>query len=509
MNRVSFVRAVARCPLRVPAAILLIAAPLFGEDVDVPTGRADTVHVPAALSGMAEDIDRLPYSTSVRDLTEANERLLTIGEVLDETAGVRVRRYGAIGSFATASIRGSSPGQVEVYLDGIPLGNAQWGRDENLAEIPIDNLASVQVFRSSAPVYLGTPGIGGAINLVSRPAGGRRTTLSLSAGSYGTWKTGVVHSGSIGGFDHMISFRRLRSDGDLLLRLRSRNARAERKRRPREDEGEQPVPREQPARQARHPRRERLAAPHPGRVVSQGRGLTGSRQPRVRIGFFRQPPAHVDARRGVARILGPPPALRPDRLLPLSAEPLLQPGKRAGAEPERSHPPLDRGRVQRASHLLLARDRSGDLPSRGPEKRRLHAGGGIAVRHHHTGFERKREYTTLAVEDRISFSRDRVSLLLAWRDQEANDNFFGPVPFGRPPEARSKEHKTVFRGPTFGIRTSAGSLVHDSRESDGVRALPDPSRALRHERRHQRQPGARARDRNHVGPPVSTSDSRK
>ena len=84
-------------------------------------------------------------------------------------------------------IRGASAAQVSVYLDGVPLNQAQYGV-VNLADIPVQALDRVEVFRGAAPLLLDSPG-GGAINLVSAQARGQWARLATGAGSFGSLRS--------------------------------------------------------------------------------------------------------------------------------------------------------------------------------------------------------------------------------------------------------------------------------------------------------------------------------
>ena len=114
-------------------------------------------------------------------------RMVTVNQVLDEAVGVQVRSLGGLGSYGAASIRGSTPNQVPVYLDGILL-NAGGFDAVDLGGLSLDMLGQIQVFRGSTPASLGTAGIGGAISLKSRAIDQPLTELALSAGWWSTYR---------------------------------------------------------------------------------------------------------------------------------------------------------------------------------------------------------------------------------------------------------------------------------------------------------------------------------
>ncbi len=126
------------------------------------------------------------------DLGHSRQLVDDAAHVLSRTVGVRVRQYGGLGSFATASIRGSSSNHVQVYLDGVPINDAYSG-SVNLADLPLGGLRSIEVYRGFSPPHLGSSAIGGTINLVTR--GGEdyegaglfsHAEANASAGSFGS-----------------------------------------------------------------------------------------------------------------------------------------------------------------------------------------------------------------------------------------------------------------------------------------------------------------------------------
>ncbi len=140
----------------------------------------------------------------------------TLADVLDETVGVQVRRYGGLGDFSTVSIRGSTPGQVGVFFDGVALTRAR-SETVNLADLPLDQLGSVEVYRGVSPLALSSSALAGAVNLVSRVPtdGAPRFSLLAGGGSFATRKASVTGSASKGALSGLLSATYLGSAGDF------------------------------------------------------------------------------------------------------------------------------------------------------------------------------------------------------------------------------------------------------------------------------------------------------
>ena len=121
---------------------------------------------------------------TVLDTRRDLHAMASIDEALVEAAGVRVTQYGGMGAFSTMSLRGAPPGHVTVFLDGVPLTSAAHGVVD-LAQLPTTAIEAVEVYRGAAPVSLGVPTPGGAVNLVTQPGTSVRS-LRLAAGSFGS-----------------------------------------------------------------------------------------------------------------------------------------------------------------------------------------------------------------------------------------------------------------------------------------------------------------------------------
>src|SRR6185369_14340733 len=155
---------------------------------------------------------------TVVDTTSAPSRVETLSEALAETVGVQVRRFGGLGDFSTVSIRGSSAGQVQVYLDGVPLGRAD-NETVNLADLPLDAVERVEVYRGTTPLAFAQAGAGGIVNVVTRrPGDVPLTGASASYGSFDTRKVDVTRSARVGPWEYLGFAHYLGSAGDFTFR---------------------------------------------------------------------------------------------------------------------------------------------------------------------------------------------------------------------------------------------------------------------------------------------------
>ncbi|MBD3367077.1 MAG: TonB-dependent receptor, partial [Candidatus Eisenbacteria bacterium] len=173
----------------------------------------DTLHVVAERPSAEDRLRALAGFATVHRLERTGATPVRIGDVIEEGAGVRVTRYGWLGSVSTPSIRASAPGQVEVYLDGVPLQSAGWGTG-GLPNVPVSHLERVEVYRGVAPAGFGSAGIGGIVNLVSAAPAQPVVGAELTVGSFGTRSVDVSRAGRWADGRYSVSLHHLTTDGD-------------------------------------------------------------------------------------------------------------------------------------------------------------------------------------------------------------------------------------------------------------------------------------------------------
>ena len=152
---------------------------------------------------------------SVIETREAPTTVDTLTEALSETVGVQVRRFGGLGDFSTVSVRGFSPGQVQVYLDGVPLSRAD-NEVVDLSQLPLDAVDHVEVYRGTTPLAFSQAGPGGVVNVVTRRPGAEPlAATSASYGSFATRKGTLAGSDAQGPWDGLVFAQYLGSRGDF------------------------------------------------------------------------------------------------------------------------------------------------------------------------------------------------------------------------------------------------------------------------------------------------------
>ena len=179
------------------------------------TNENDVIKVIAGEVDEVEKIKGAATSTDIIDVSKISGGMASASELLSERVGLRTKRFGGLGSYSTLSIRGSDPGQVMFYLDGVPLNDATSG-EVNLENLPLENLERIEIYRGFTPARLGTSGIGGAVNLVTRKSRDYGETFaSLGYGSFDTSKVVLSRAQKIKKFDYLVYLNRTGSSGDF------------------------------------------------------------------------------------------------------------------------------------------------------------------------------------------------------------------------------------------------------------------------------------------------------
>jgi len=176
-----------------------------------------TEGVAGELSESAEDPSAF---ATVIDARDYDARFATVAEVLGQIPGVRVRRFGGLGSASTASIRGSKSEQVLVLVDGVRLNTAQRG-SVDLSTIPLRQVERIEVLRGGGSARFGSDAEGGVISITTRRAESAEPAAdaSLSAGSHETLGGDLTISGGGEGAQALATFSRLRSDNDYRFEI--------------------------------------------------------------------------------------------------------------------------------------------------------------------------------------------------------------------------------------------------------------------------------------------------
>jgi vitamin B12 transporter len=200
---------------RVVAAVTLCfpltSTVVFADDAVVPlpevvvTATRNPLEIARAGSAIdvieREDIKRLG-STGLRD-------------VLQSVPGLYIHESGGVGSVSNVTLRGSTPGQTLVLVDGIRIGDpTSTDNAVDLGSLAITNIERIEVLRGPQSALYGSDAMGGVIQIITRRGNGPpKKSLTIEGGSYGTLHTNGSISGGTDNMSYAFSVDALHSSG--------------------------------------------------------------------------------------------------------------------------------------------------------------------------------------------------------------------------------------------------------------------------------------------------------
>ena len=201
------------CRLRI--LIGLLAASWVGssvaqtavEEEDLALAYGDKNFVSIA-TGTRQAVRKAPSTATVITAEDiANIGARTLSEALETVPGLHVSRDSLQNSYApTYGMRGiltgSSP-HVLMLVNGIPRTSVYLGNsDATLVELPVDNIARIEIIRGPGSAVYGADAFAGTINVITKTAADiDGTSLGVRTGSFKTWDSWLQHGGRIGGLE--------------------------------------------------------------------------------------------------------------------------------------------------------------------------------------------------------------------------------------------------------------------------------------------------------------------
>ena len=124
------------------------------------------------------------FSVNVIETQDAAKRNIQTNDLLAQSAGVRVRQNGGLGSSVNYNLNGMSGNSIRIFIDGIPIST--YGSSFSLNSIPPALIERIEVYKGVVPAHLADDALGGAINVILKK--GAKNTLNASV-SYGSFNT--------------------------------------------------------------------------------------------------------------------------------------------------------------------------------------------------------------------------------------------------------------------------------------------------------------------------------
>jgi len=143
---------------------------------------------------------QLPFKENSRTITVISSTEImespatTITELLQQVAGVDIRRRGVNGMQADLYIRGGGFDQTLLLVDGIKMDDAQTGHHTMNMALPIEVIQRIEIIKGPAARVFGQNAFTGAINIVTKNDADNVNMARFQVGSYNQQRV----SGTIG-----------------------------------------------------------------------------------------------------------------------------------------------------------------------------------------------------------------------------------------------------------------------------------------------------------------------
>lgn len=173
-------------------AVLLLHLNLFSQEKN-KVFELDTI----VISSSRIDLPFKENSRTILVITskQIKESAVTnLTDLLQQVAGIDMRRRGVNGMQADLYIRGGSFDQTLLLIDGIKVEDPQTGHHTMNMALPIDVIERVEIIKGAAARIFGQNAFTGAINIVTKKNASNVNSVGVQVGSFGQ-KNGAITVG--------------------------------------------------------------------------------------------------------------------------------------------------------------------------------------------------------------------------------------------------------------------------------------------------------------------------
>ncbi len=130
-----------------------------------------------------------PIKAEIINTKAVQQQPSTLVELMNRSAGIRIRQSGGLGSNAGLMMNGFQDRAIKNFKDGIPLDYL--GAGYNISLVPVNMLERVEVYKGVLPAALGADALGGAVNMITKKSLYRYAEASYEAASFNTHRVSV------------------------------------------------------------------------------------------------------------------------------------------------------------------------------------------------------------------------------------------------------------------------------------------------------------------------------
>ena len=131
-----------------------------------------------------------------------------VSELLQQIAGLDIRRRGAEGMQADLYIRGGSFDQTLLLIDGLKVEDPQTGHHTMNMTLPLEVIEKIEITKGSSGRIYGQNAFTGAINIITKKDIENNISLSLTGGSFDQKRAAVTMQRNLKNSDLLINYNR-------------------------------------------------------------------------------------------------------------------------------------------------------------------------------------------------------------------------------------------------------------------------------------------------------------
>ena len=161
----------------------------------------------------------IPFSEDSRTITVISSEEIqksgapTVADLLQQVAGVDIRRRGTFGMQADLYIRGGGFDQTLLLIDGIKVEDAQTGHHTLNMALPLEVIERIEIIKGPAARVYGQNAFTGAVNIITKKKASEFVSIGIMGGSFEQLNAHVTANSNFETSSHLVHYSRNTSEG--------------------------------------------------------------------------------------------------------------------------------------------------------------------------------------------------------------------------------------------------------------------------------------------------------
>ncbi|MEZ4858500.1 MAG: TonB-dependent receptor [Flavobacteriaceae bacterium] len=161
----------------------------------------------------------IPFSEDSRTITIITSEEIqqnaapTVADLLQQVAGIDIRRRGTFGMQADLYIRGGGFDQTLLLIDGIKLEDAQTGHHTLNMALPLEVIERIEIIKGPAARVYGQNAFTGAVNIITKKKASPFVSVGAQGGSFKQLNAQVTANTNFENSSQLVHYSRNTSEG--------------------------------------------------------------------------------------------------------------------------------------------------------------------------------------------------------------------------------------------------------------------------------------------------------